>query len=93
MCNLSGQAVAAAAVEPEITWRLSCQLSGVVGPLDRDLFHRAAQPGSLNTPDQVESWAALRLGAPGAQRVECSSGVGAGAGAGVGAVAAELSSG
>lgn len=42
VCNLSSQAVAAAAVEPEITWRLSCQLSGVVGPLDRDLFQRAA---------------------------------------------------
>lgn len=39
VCNLSSQAEASAAVEPEITWRLSCQLSGVVGPLDRDLFH------------------------------------------------------
>lgn len=36
----------------------------------------------LEYPDQVESWAALRLGAPGAQRVECSSGAGAGVGVG-----------
>lgn len=39
----------------------------------------------LEYPDQVVSWAALRLGAPGAQRVECSSGAGAGVGEGVGA--------
>lgn len=42
----------------------------------------------LEYPDQVVSWAALRLGAPGAQRVECSSGAGVGVGAGVGAVVA-----
>lgn len=35
----------------------------------------------LEYPDQVVSWAALRLGAPGAQRVECSSGAGVGVGA------------